>query len=110
MLSSFARVCRKGYNSCPSRNRESENGVRLRKEMRRESWLWLLQMEGDSNTITIYPELDLNFSDPQEDKQEAVSLDAEPIHPKEELVVWTQKLLNCYMRSLRLNLSEIYWK
>ena len=33
-------------------------------------------MEGDSNTITIYPELDLNFSDPQEGKQEAVSLDA----------------------------------
>ena len=46
-------------------------------------------MEGDSNTITIYPELDLNFSDPQEGKQEAVSLDADPVHPKEELVVWT---------------------
>ena len=67
-------------------------------------------MEGNTNTITIYLKLDmnLNFSDPQEDKQEAVPLDAEPIHPKEELVVWTQKLLNCYIISLRLNLSEIY--
>ena len=46
-------------------------------------------MEGNTNTITIYLKLDmnLNFSDPQEDKQEAVPLDAEPIHPKEDVDV-----------------------
>ena len=47
-------------------------------------------MEGNTNTITIYLKLDmnLNFSDPQEGKQEAVSLDADSIHCKEDLVVW----------------------
>ena len=53
-----------------------------------------------------------NVSDPQEGKQEAVSLDADPIHSKEELVVRTKKLLKCFivlfMISQRLNLYEIY--
>ena len=52
-----------------------------------------------------------NVSDPQEGKQEAVSLDADPIHSKEELVVRTKKLLKLVVIitiRLRLNLYEIY--
>ena len=65
-------------------------------------------MEGNSNTQFIkHASSNLKFSDPQEGKQEAVPPDADPIHSKEELVVWTKKLLKCYMISIRLNLYEI---
>ena len=37
------------------------------------------------------------LSDPQEGKQETVPLDADPIHPKEKLVVRTKKLLKLVM-------------
>ena len=42
----------------------------------------------------------LNCSEPQEGRQEAVSLDAAPIHFKEDLVVWTQKLLKCSIHDI----------
>ena len=52
----------------------------------------------------------LYFADPQEGKQETVPFDADPVHPKEELVVWTKILLKCYivifMISLRLKFIE----
>ena len=57
ICSSFARVCQKEYDSCPSRDWETEegqNGIRLLPEMHPESWLWFLQMEGESNTILLF--------------------------------------------------------
>ena len=87
-------------------NKERENGVGLREEIHPESWLWLLQMEGNSNPITIYPKLDIShlyLSDPQEDKQ----FNADPIHPKEELVDWTQKLITCYITIPSIPMKDI---
>ena len=57
ILSFFARVCRKEYDSCPPRDWETEkgqNGIRLLPEMHPKSWLWFLQMEGEWNTTSIY--------------------------------------------------------
>ena len=87
-------------------NKERENGVGLREEIHPESWLWLLQMEGNSNPITIYPKLDIShlyLSDPQEDKQ----FNADTIHPKEELVDWTQKLITCYITIPSIPMKDI---
>ena len=63
-------------------------------------------MEGNSNPITIYPKLDIShlyLSDPQEDKQ----FNADPIHPKEELVDWTQKLITCYITIPSIPMKDI---